>query len=73
MESRKYTNRRKQTLDSLQTDQLHNCGSILLFGTSTRLSQIPFASSVARDSTAQPIETENLAVAQAPIWGLVEW
>jgi acyl transferase domain-containing protein/acyl carrier protein len=58
------------TLDSLQTDQLHNCGSILYLVQALASAKFHLPPLWLVTQQAQPIETENLAVAQAPIWGL---
>ncbi|MGF2039365.1 MAG: type I polyketide synthase [Nostoc sp. CmiVER01] len=59
------------TIDSLETDQDRNCGSILHLVQalcSVKFPQLPRLWLVTQNT--QPIEVDSLAVAQAPIWGL---
>ncbi|WP_315788438.1 type I polyketide synthase [Fischerella sp. JS2] len=59
------------TIDSLETDQDRNCGSILHLVqalSSVKVPQLPRLWLVTQNT--QPIEIDSLAVAQAPIWGL---
>jgi acyl transferase domain-containing protein/acyl carrier protein len=59
------------TVDSLEKDQARNCGSILHLVqalSSAKVSQLPRLWLVTQG--VQSIETDSIAVAQAPIWGL---
>jgi acyl transferase domain-containing protein/acyl carrier protein len=59
------------TADSLQKDQARNCGSVLHLVqalSSAKVSQLPRLWLVTQG--VQPIETDSIAVARAPLWGL---